>query len=414
MPSPSTAIKSFRLEGLDAARGCAIALMFLSHTVKALLSFGMMPRWGVVPIHVMTKFSSTLFILVFGVTLSLVFLPKAGKSGWGDASWKMIKRAALIMLWYKILIVVQMFQRSPPQAIIRTLTWQRFPDFVEILQFYAWFVLLLVVLLPLWKKLPFFGKGMMVAAFAISSWWLQNNFDFWGIWQLKAVLVEDDRAFCYGVIGRGAMALAGLYLGDLFLSRGDREVQSVKLGVLALFLGVACLGTFITFQHTGVFAQMGYEFRTTYALLRSLAMNWGKHPPNLPFFLFSNGGAMTLLGLFLLARGPALTLLKPLTIIGRESFVCFNFHIVMIFVGYRYFLDLRHNVTYPQALALTGGVFVSAIAAAHLNTLRKRRSNRRRTARVEGAVRGGGPFGKLTTEEAAVASQFDTVAGPDR
>jgi len=55
----------YRLEGLDAARGAAVALMLLSHTVKALLPFSALPEYAIVLIHALTKFSSTLFILVF-------------------------------------------------------------------------------------------------------------------------------------------------------------------------------------------------------------------------------------------------------------------------------------------------------------------------------------------------------------
>src|SRR5262245_22863038 len=101
-----------RLEGIDAARGVAIALMVLSHNVKALLSFKQMPDWGIVPVHLVTKFSSSLFILVFGVSVAVIYVPKVGTSTWSSVRWRLLRRAALVMFWYKVLSVVQMFERS--------------------------------------------------------------------------------------------------------------------------------------------------------------------------------------------------------------------------------------------------------------------------------------------------------------
>lgn len=405
----STIQTAFRLDGLDTARGVAIALMFLSHTVKSLLSFAKMPAWGIVPVHAITKFSSSLFIIVFGVTLCITYLPKVGTAVWPAARWALIRRGALVMFWYKALIVVQMFQRSNPKIIVDTLLWRRFPDFVEVLQFYAWFVLLLPLILPLWKRLPVAGRVGLVAVFGISGYALQS-FDFWGIWQLKAVLVETDHTFCFGVITRGTMALAALLFGGLFLDKTDLRRTSTVLGLVSVLLGLGALALF-------------YHLRgeQLYVTLRMLAKNWGKHPPELVFLLWSSGGALLLLGFFLLLRGPALSLFRPFTIIGRESLFSFNLHIILVFVGVRYLLDLRRSVTYEQALMITGGVFVAAVVFARLNTWRKelaKQVDERAARAVDDAEpprsRGRGRFGNLSPEEAAVASQFDAASGRSR
>src|SRR5690606_42071245 len=52
-----------RIQAIDLARGIAVTLMVLSHGVKGLLNFGQFTDWGLVPIHLITKFSSTLFFL---------------------------------------------------------------------------------------------------------------------------------------------------------------------------------------------------------------------------------------------------------------------------------------------------------------------------------------------------------------
>ena len=63
-----------RIDAIDLARGIAIGLMILSHTVSGLIGIRNVPDWGMVPVHFLTKFSSSLFILVFGIALAVAFL----------------------------------------------------------------------------------------------------------------------------------------------------------------------------------------------------------------------------------------------------------------------------------------------------------------------------------------------------
>lgn len=377
-----------RLDGIDAARGFAIALMFLSHTVKSLLSFKLMPDYGVVPIHLVTKFSSSLFILVFGVSMAVIYVPKVGTEAWPAMRWKLVRRGLLVMFWYKVLAVVQMFERADPQVIIDTLLWKRFPDFVEILQFYGWFLLVLPLILPLWRSLWVTGKLIMTIAFGFAAWWLHQSFEFWDVWQLKAVIVESPKAFCFGVLTRGTMALAGMLLGEILTMGSDRERQQRVLGALLLALGGGFLGAFF-----------GSERDTLAETAMQLAKNWGKHPPNVPFITFTFGGAFVILGACLLAGRALLTVLEPLVILGRESLFCFNFHILAIFLGYRYYFGLRRQVTYEQALWLTAALIAMAVltALAYNHLKRSWRGRSAAPARAAGAT--SAPAAMPTPEE---------------
>jgi len=337
-----SAVKAGRVLGIDAARGVAIALMIASHTVKALLSFEMMPDWGIVPAHLVTKFSSSLFVLVFGVSAALIFVPKAGTATWPSTRWKLWRRSLLILFWYKLLIVVQMFERYDREAIVETLLWKRFPDFVEILQFYAGFLLLMPLFLGWWRRLSLWPQLFTAYAVGLSGYLLREQFDFWGIWQLKAVLVEDSRAYCFGLLTRGSLALFGMALGGTLLGP-DRDARFRRLSQALWALGTVLLVSFFI------------EYRVMLdGLFLAMAKNYGKHPPNLPFMMVSLGGAMVLLGTFLRARGRvAGWVLGPLAVLGRDALFCFNAHILIIFLGYRSFYGLRHQVTYEQAVALT-------------------------------------------------------------
>lgn len=379
--------------------------MILSHCAKRLVSFSDMPTWGVV-LHGITKFSSSLFILVFGVSVAVVYLPKVGTPEWPAARIALWKRGLLVMLSYKLLTVVQLFQ-DRPQAIADALLFKRFPDYVEVLEFYGWFVLLLPFILPVWKKLPLVGRVGMFAAFAVGSELLRAHWDFFGVWQLKAILIEQKGVFCFGVLTRGAMALFGLLLAELLVRSRSRERGAQNLGLLAIPLG--CF-SWIAFM-------LIYGDNLPATLLK-LAHNWGKHPPNAPFLLYSMGGALILLGCCLLLKGAVTRLFTPFLVIGRESLFAFNFHIVFIWVGYRYLFGLQGHVTYLQSLWLTLAVFVLAALGAYLNTLRKRSGRARSTRPGRQDLPSAAPtydhpdFPGLTREEVEVVLEFAARVEP--
>ncbi len=331
-----------RLQALDTARGVAIALMILSHTVKGLVSFRMMPDLAIVPVHLLTKFSSSLFIIVFGLSVAVAYLPRADSYKWPEIRRGLWKRALIILVSYKLLTVVQMFERYEWSAIIDTLLWKRFPDFAEILHFYAWMVLLLSFLLPVWKRLSLWNQVGVAWGFALLSMILRP-FEFGGLWQLKAILVEHRGAFCFGLLTRGSMVLFAMTVGEWLWSDKSRREQRVKtLGTASVILGLSALGLFAVENWDGL-------SRTA----TSLAKNFGKHPPREVFMTFSVGGALLLLGLTLKARGAVDRALWPLRILGRQSLFCFNAHLLVLFLGFRWSLGLRHEVSYAGALGLT-------------------------------------------------------------
>jgi uncharacterized membrane protein YeiB len=100
----------------------------------------------------------------------------------------------------------------------------------------------------------------------------------------------------------------------------------------------------------------------------AIAKNFGKHPPNLHFSIFSLAGAFSILGFCLIIPNKLTALFKPFALIGKESFFCFNYHLILIFVGYRYILGLRWQVTYGQTMLAFAIVFISAMLLSPVNT----------------------------------------------
>lgn len=362
---PKQELPKERFDQLDLARGIAIALMVLSHTVMGLNTYSHLPSYALVPIHLITKFSSTLFFAVFGVTLALRYLPSCGTEKWGPRRNRLLWRGFTVLLWYKILTVVQMFQTYPKKEIMDRLLFRDFTDFAEVLNFYWPCIIWIALLLPLWNRLPNILRFLWVLGFAVGGVWLNQNYDFGGVWQIKAMLVEYKGTYCFGQLQRGALVLFALFVGGLVFSTKDTREHRSLLGLAFLVLGLLSFTYFIFITEQ---TKEGSAL-----ILKAIAKNFGKHPPNTFFSAFSAGGAFVLIGLCTFIPPSAVKLLHPFKIIGREAFFCFNLHLIIIFIVYRYFLNLRWNVTYLQTLLLFGGVFLLCYALSPVNTYFKKK-----------------------------------------
>ncbi|WP_110647206.1 heparan-alpha-glucosaminide N-acetyltransferase domain-containing protein [Salinicola peritrichatus] len=334
-----------RIEAIDLARGFAVVQMILSHGVKGLLSFEQFPDWGIVPIHLLTKFSSSLFVMVFGIALAVAFLPRVDDEDWPRRRWRLIKRGLIVLFWYKVLTVIEMSHRFPPRDIIDALLYQRFPSFVEILGFYAIALLWMPWFLSVWKRFPGWLRLISPALMAGFGIWLARVFDFWGVPQLQALIVEHPDYYVWGQLTRGPLVLAGLLIGEWMLhGLACPALQRALIATLAA-LSVALFAIFFWLA-----------LPTLDDTLDALARNVGKHPPALDFMLFSLGGALALLAIALLGGRRLATWLRPVTIIGSDALQAFIFHISVIFLLFRITLGYWHNISYTLALSLTIGL----------------------------------------------------------
>lgn len=347
LPLKAEAKAQSRIAALDFARGIAIFLMILSHGVKGLLSLEQFPPWGLVPIHALTKFSSSLFILVFGMSLSVAFVPSIGTDRWRSKRKHLLARGLIVLFWYKVLTIVEMFHLHDREQILQTLQYKNFPSYVEILGFYGLALLWVPWTLCYWKKVPLSLKFVIPFFLAGASWYLYYSFHFWGSDILQALLVEHNDYYTWGQLSRAPLVFAGLALGEV-LKKTNVSFQKRSLFALSLLLLSLVLFGFFYWVSK-------YDLS---AVLLSIAMNEGKHPPELDFMLFSMGGAVLILSLSVFGGNLLSKIFFPFTWIGRDSLNSFIFHIFVIFVFYRYLFDYWQKVSYPFALQLTFLLFV--------------------------------------------------------
>jgi hypothetical protein len=331
-----------RVEALDFARGIAICLMILSHGIKGLMMFEQMPAWGLVPIHLITKFSSSLFILIFGMTLALSVVPHIGAVSWPRKRKQLLVRGLLVFFWYKMLTILEMSHLFGRDEIISALEYKTFPSYVEILGFYSIALLWIPWVLPYWKRCHASVRILFpIGIFGLATF-LTNYFGFFGSVSLQAILVEHPDHYAWGQLTRAPLVFIGLQIGWMIQQANTtRWPRLIPAGVLAA-IGLSLFSAFFTNAGDALDSQ-----------LIEIAKNAGKHPPELQFMLFSLGGAFLLLSISLWGGNTLANAIRPLTTIGKNSLRAFVFHICVIFIFYRFLFDYFHKIEYGFALGLT-------------------------------------------------------------
>ena len=352
LPAPAMPLPAprQRVDAIDLARGIAICLMILSHGVNGLLTFEQFSPFGLVPVHAATKVASSLFIVVFGVALAVVFVPRVGSAAWPRYRWKLLGRGLQVLFWYLLLALVE-DGRWNAAAVADVLAWRSAPSYVEILGFYAIALLWVPFFLPLWARLPAWLRIASPLLWAWAAWLLAGSGLLAGWDRLQAVLVEHEDYYTWGQLSRGPLVLLGLLLGGWVQARRGDPAALRRVGAAVAVAGLLLLAGF-ALQAGDALGQR----------LDALARNVGKHPPSLEFMAFSLGGALLLLGTAMLGGNRLARLLRPVTVIGTNALQAFVFHIIVIFVLYRGALGWLHAVSYSHALLATLALMAASAA----------------------------------------------------
>jgi hypothetical protein len=289
--------------------------------------------------------------MVFGIALAVAFVPKVHDEDWPRRRLKLLLNGLIVLFWYKVLTIVEMNHLYEPPDIIDALLYRTFPSYVEILGFYAIALLWIPWFLPLWARMSLAWRWASPVLMGLVSWLLLRHFDFWGVEQLQALVVEHPDYYTWGQLARGPLVLFGMLLGGLVLQHHADRRDRMRLAAGMALVGAAAVLLFLFLARADLHAE-----------LLAIARNAGKHPPELRFMLFSVGGALLVLGACLAGGARLAAWLRPVTVIGTEALKAFVFHIFVIFVFLRLLLGYFHTITYMHALALSVALILATAA----------------------------------------------------
>jgi hypothetical protein len=270
-----------------------------------------------------------------------VFVPKTAAPDWPRRRNRLLWRGLVILFWYKVLTVVELWDRGRAE-IVDTLLYRNFPSFVEILGFYAIALLWIPWLLPLWAKAPAWLRWLSPLPVVWLSWWLLDHYAFGGVPQLQSIFVEHPDYYTWGQLSRLPLVLLGLAIGGVLL-RWHRDPARRLLLAGGIAAGACLLLAWFAVRAGGDLQQA----------LVAIGRNDGKHPPGLLFSLFSVGGALGLLALCLAGGNLLARLLRPITVVGSDALMAFIVHIGVIFILFRNTWGYYQAVSYAHALWLS-------------------------------------------------------------
>lgn len=156
------------------------------------------------------------------------------------------------------------------------------------------------------------------------------------------MLVEHESHYAWGQISRAPLVMLGLILGEAirYCYENGRSRRRLALSFVCIS---AFLGSLFLLINLPDLQQA----------FRDIALNQGKHPPELLFMLFSLSGAFGILALAIAGGERFARLMQPVTTIGSDALQAFIFHIFVIFVLMRYLWGYWHNISYENALIFT-------------------------------------------------------------
>ena len=137
------------------------------------------------------------------ISLGMFFVRHVGTTRWPAKRNHLLLRALVVLLSYKALCFVQMFQTYSGPEVLATLGYLNFPDFAEVLNFYSFAIVWITLLLPLWVRIPLAVKPILVIGLWQAGQYLEATLEFGDFWPIKAILCEQRGAYCFGQLQRG-------------------------------------------------------------------------------------------------------------------------------------------------------------------------------------------------------------------
>ncbi|MBI3926900.1 MAG: DUF1624 domain-containing protein [Armatimonadetes bacterium] len=348
-----------RYRAIDACRGLALVYMIYNHGFRLTvdpatmeLEPGQLDWW----LWLVCKAAPSLFFFCFGFMLGVIYMDPKRSFSFGQVSRRLWKRALLVFVSYKILLLLELAAFGKrPATLWLALQYRWLGQWVEILNFYAIVLLFAPPALWLWRRMPAVLRWLAPVVLAASVQYLQGF--LWKNSILQAILVGRQGFYVFSILPWLLPVLLGLLFGELhprLAARGRiRVVLMCLLSSLALFL-LFQLGT----RHLTSSGYAVGEARWSESgespsgdLMEAVLFRW-KHPPRLVYLAWTTAYAMLYVAfVFALmgveARAPSRW--AVLETIGRNSLFQFNLHFSLLMAGVGLFLGRLRELPAVEA-----------------------------------------------------------------
>jgi uncharacterized membrane protein len=352
---------------LDCARGTALVLMLISHSLELFPGNIGETHWIHINIILLfTKAATPLFVFVFGMTMAFVYVDHIlVPEGFGAVKRRLHRRALFAFLSFEFLvIVVESAGRTSAGAIVERMIYLRPGNWAEVLNFYIVVLLAGPWVLRWWKRtsnvirvliiLGLYAAGTIIAAIPVPQYLFELKNIITGY---PASTVSPVPLDTFPVLQLSSFFLVGLSLGEYLHERWEMGKPGEGLWIAGSAVPVGLVLSYLT---TG-------DSLREYA--GKMALDHYRFPPQVPYVLFGLSSVLciTLLCLWLVqVRNSTSFPIRMIELLGRHSLFTFNIQYVLIFTVYGLVLDKLHQQTVLSSFLNTLIITAACVMAAWL------------------------------------------------
>ncbi len=339
---------------LDCARGTALLLMLVSHSLELFPGNLDAGDWARInAILLLTKAATPLFVFVFGTTMAFVYSNQMlTPEGFAKIKRRMWRRALFAFLSFEFLvIVIETADKTPLASIWERMMYLRPGNWAEVLNFYIVVLLIGPWLMRWWRGTSkairilvvpvLYIAGSLFARLPVPSY----------LFVVKNIIAgyppsgsPDIPLDTFPLLQLSSFYLVGLSLGE-YLHAG----QHINRWRQAFRLAGACilLGLLLSYFASG---------DSMIVYMKNLALDHYRFPPQISYVLFGLASvlAVTLCCLWLVQVKNWTGLpVRVIELLGRHSLFTFNLQYILVFTVYQLMLGQLHRQTLLLSLVHT-------------------------------------------------------------
>jgi Acyltransferase family len=346
-----------RFRMLDYARGIALLLMLVSHSLELFPGNLDGNEWQLISVMLLfTKAATPLFVFVFGMTMAFVYYDQLlTGEGFVHLKKRMRRRAVLAFLSFElIVIVVETANRTSVADTVRRMVYLRPGNWAEVLNFY--FVILLVGpwLIRWWRSASPWLRTLTIPALYVLGMLLGQIQVPENLFVIKNIIagyphseIRTAPLDTFPVLQLSSFYLVGLSLGEFLFKELKVNQWRRPFTILGPIIPV------------GFFASYLISADSIRDYLRKMALDQYRFPPELVYILFGLSSVVTisLVCLYQLQiRQSNSFVVRAIEMIGRHSLFTFNVQYVLLFSVCGLSFDMLHKQSF--LLSLTNTVIV--------------------------------------------------------
>jgi hypothetical protein len=343
-----------RFRVLDYARGIALLLMLISHSLELFPGNLRGGEWQAISaLLLLTKAATPLFVFVFGMTMAFVYYERLlSDQGFAQLKTRMRRRALLAFLSFEfIVLVVETGQGTPTADIVYRMLYLKPGNWAEVLNFYVVILLIGPWLIRWWRSASFWFRIATIPALYLLGMLLAQVQVPQGLFVIKNIIASYPQSQpttlpldTFPVLQLSSFYLIGLSVGEFLFN----QLTSNRISRVWRILGTAIPAGFLLSYLITADSPRDY--------LKKMALDQYRFPPEPAYVLFGLASVVVVTCVCLYQmqiRQSTSWVVRAVELLGRHSLLTFNIQYVLLFTVYGLSFDGLHKQSFLSSMLNT-------------------------------------------------------------